>query len=238
MCFLLSCVEVQHSMPFILHASSFSFCVLGSAALATSLLTKQSRPPTSLLTKQNWPEIFFLLRVFVSVLCHIILNFPNQHPPSQCSARIQGIAWIRCSSWLMRLIQEEILAVWMVLCQTVLSDLIYLLCYSPWSILFNLLLVVDKFLLLLGSALGGPENPVLQSLHLLFPWPRAAVAAFSCASGSSKLIKPIYQSVTNALEYDLTLKMQQWALGTSHFCHYLHLFMLGNLCIEVWKCPA
>lgn len=162
------------------------------------------------------------------MLWHIILSFPNQRHPSRCSARIQRIAQVRCSSWLMGLIQEEILAVWMVLYQT---DLIYLLSYSPWGIfLKNLLLVVGKFLLLLGGALGGAANPLFQSPHLLFPWPRAAIAALSCAivlSEVANYLNLFYQSVTNAMAYDLTLQMQQWALGASHFCHYLHLFKMG-----------
>lgn len=126
---------------------------------------------------------FFLFQMFVSVLCHIILSFPKQHPPSRCSARIQRIAQVSSSSWLVRLIQEEILAV----SNCSVKHLIYLLSYSPWGLCFNLLLVVGKFLLLLGSA----ANPLFQSPHLLFPWPGAAIAALSCASGSSKLIKPI-----------------------------------------------
>lgn len=74
MCFLLSCVEVQHSMHFMLHAASFSFCFLDSAALATSLLTKQS-----------WPWAWDLFSVVGVCQCALPYNFEFSQPASSQS---------------------------------------------------------------------------------------------------------------------------------------------------------
>lgn len=121
-CLVLWFSALHHFMS---NTTSFSFCFLCSAALATPLLTKQRQGtgPRSL---------FWLLREFVGVLCGIILGFPNQHPPSQFSARIHGTVWVSCCSWLMGLIWkgEEFLAVWIVLCKTASPQT----CFICWAI--------------------------------------------------------------------------------------------------------
>lgn len=171
------------------------------------------------------------------MLCSIDLAFPNQSLLSQ----YPGTAWVSCCSWfdgfdLGR--GRDFACMNSAVPNCFPSDLIYLLSYSPWGMGFLILLhMVGKFLLLLGSlpASGGAANLLFLSFRLLFAWPRATVASFSCAPGRSKLTNLFYQAVTNAVEYDLNLQMQWWVLGASHF-HVvdLHLFKLGT-CASRYK---
>lgn len=118
MCFLLSCVVVQHSMHITLHAASFSSSL-------TQLLWVHLCSPSR---AGHGPEIFFLFRVLVSVLCQLAssnLVFRQDSGNRMCQLlflvdEVDPGRNFGCRNG--------------TVLNCFLSDLIYLLSYSLWGI--------------------------------------------------------------------------------------------------------